>query len=867
MRKLVPLLAVALVAAGIALAYLLGGGDRPESTQPGAPASPTQSPHEDERPSAALAEPPAHQEAGSGASDGDEGRILAEAGTAPVGFTAAPESGVEVHVVRQADRSPVARATVFYLNPSRLAEEVQLELLTGDLALHSLFERFATRYRADDRGVLRVPFGQGAMVAAQAAGLWGHAEVRTDDPLVVELEPDLTLAVDVVGVDGRSVAGVPVVLRAIGGGGSPYDLVRLLSDADGRATFRHLKMLLEEPVGRGQTPRVALGLPVEQPAQLDLDFADLPAEPVVLAMPATGALVIELITPAGKPYLEEGYLTLELAAADDDQGSLRFGYAGQYAPLEEGRARYPFVEPGRRFKVQASFSNGRDAVQTLTNGPVRAGETETVRLQIRDDVPFVSARLLDAKGEPLAERRLQTTLETRSGSMSRSMGKSARTDEEGRFELVIEAPFEEGSRKLRIATSEEEPIVTRVDLSYHLAAGENALGDLVLEPPPLVAEGLVVDDLGLPVAGARLTVESGQQVHPEVDRWSWHSVRDLRINSDENGRFQLRGWVPEGRLALQATHPDYIAPERLEFAPGSRQLAITMPGAGTLRGKLQLDEGVEPRDVSLRLIDVRTQEPPKSARRTLKDGGAFELTRVPAGTYDLHVQLSDSDEPLLVIDQLLAVPGEVNDDPRLNPIDLRGMFQAIRLRVTDADGATIPQLKISYRPTGDDEAPWRFDWQRDEQTVSIVTTAQAIDIEVASEGYRTARLDGVVGEREVVLLAGAPLRFVLSGGLPALPPNVHLEVAVTPAGPDSSRFSGGNAKFDASGTAEIRASGGGTFRIALHIVRIEGRMARSYGVRCTPDRVDVQVEGEQTFLIEVETKLFEEGLRRLLEER
>jgi len=104
-------------------------------------------------------------------------------------------------------------------------------------------------------------------------------------------------------------------------------------------------------------------------------------------------------------------------------------------------------------------------------------------------------------------------------------------------------------------------------------------------------------------------------------------------------------------------------------------------------------------------------------------------------------------------------------DRRLDPIDLRGVFEKLTVDVLDDVGARRSGARVTLR---NPEAP-----ERQFSRVTVVGRAEFLtragphDIDVALDGFRSVQLAGAYGDQIVRLRAGIPVRVMLTGdGVP-----------------------------------------------------------------------------------------------------
>jgi len=425
-------------------------------------------------------------------------------------------------------------------------------------------------------------------------------------------------------------------------------------------------------------------------------------------------------------------------------------------------------------------------------GPQVLGETVSFTLQLAGGRHIIAGRLLGPDGSPQSHRWVEMGFEQSSsdGSLVERTTKF-HTDHEGRFRTTI--------------VSDRRPLVLENTLlcadgtdspasQAHLGSlraslkGVLDLGDVRLELLPLVAAGRVVDSSGRGIYWTTV------RTYMKVNRWGrpyspedgeehqWFVVNPLQVQTNKEGKFEIRGEVEPGEYVLIASEEKHLDSDRVAFVPGDEEVEIVLHQDGAVAGSILLDEGVPPSwfEVEVELIAGLVLEPgllgggqPPQSR--VRDDASFQLAGLPAGPSRFHLRPWGNEQSLITVDDVLIAPGGVTRDQRLQQIDLRGLVRQIEVEVIGAMGSGPPDGHVAILEGDDGESPPRHLVLRDGHA-SFITTRPAVDLEVHAVGYLTAALENVRDDASITMQPGIPVHIRLPEGIN--PPNHPMELRV-----------------------------------------------------------------------------------------
>lgn len=812
---------------------------------------------------------------GDATDSGDDGRR-----PAPVSATAysgsgevddhGPEDGVLVQVVAKGDGRRLAGAEVTFLDPAQVDPSVLQEaFLSGGRDLEAMLRRFGRRYRADRNGELRLPrFQEQAGVMARHGPLFGVQEIRTglSDPIRLELEASSSLLVQVVDEDGNPCPGVPLALR-FRSGAFPSDVWR--GQAQGPAAMAEIanfRALLPPDAGPSDGAlAIVLAAPLRALVEVPVDPEATPPDPVRLTVPRTGNVTIHVQDLDGSPVRHGALVSLDVVSeASDEQGWLHGALVNHPARVDDGVAHFPFVGLGLRLKAEAWMGDRvRPATATFA-GPEAAGGGIAVDLAFRDRYPAVVGRACDDNGTVLRSCALRAILRDRADMNGGTSGGPVRTDEEGRFRVVVkEGPGASGGRELELVL--QDPAVARIravgflQVPDALPPGDTDVGMIVLRPAPLVASGEVVDEAGRPVRGARVVVESRSD---EGDGWA--PEPDLSTVSDARGRFLVQGRLSAREIRVRATRDHHLAGEPVAAGAGAQGIRILLARGGSVEGSVVLDGGVRGADLEAVLLPASG---PETAVR-LDAGGRFRFSASVPGTCRVGVRIREARAPFAIVGDVLVKAGETARDARLDPLDLRGRLRSAVITVTDGDGDPVPDFVVDGDPAaGSGHLPSS---RGIGGRARLILADPSVDVVVSASGYRPASVRGVAGDRRVVLRGGIPVRLVLAGGAVPPPSPFRLEAVLVPAA--AAPGMAGHVPpaieprpVDGEGKLRILLPSPGRWRVSWLVTR-RGRWP-SAGVGLPADVASVidvaDLDAEQTIPVSLPAGALAEALRAL----
>ena len=771
--------------------------------------------------------------------------------------------GVLVTVLDGTTSAPLPHAEVILIDMEQIDETVLEASFSQQPDIEALFVQFGVIYRCDEKGQTRLAEpSESILLGGRTKTHFGFdmSPQGEADSIELRINEVTVLEARVVDLDGRALEGVPIGLR-IGDDNFRTDLLRNLSDEEGRVSLRLFPMLMQA-LQRGSSAIAVLGL-LEGESSHPLDADDLPTEEVVLVLGDCGTVVIDLMDATGKPIQELAAVMLGPAGEGD------FGAAsGVMLTTRSGRLEFPAVGLGQVLRVEARTLKGHLSMEAEFAGPTRTGETITQALTLEQRAAVVRGRLVNEEGKPGPNLRLSSTLETTHGNGSSSSTRPIRTDEEGYFSMELKEEFKPGTeRNLTLtfrATKRKPQRDVTIDLSREYPPGINDLGDVMITAPPTLASGLVLKPDGTPLRNADVLLEARHSFGEGMDAWYWSGVWDSRQTTGDDGRFTLTGRDPETTdYRLKVTHADF--PDLIQDCLlGQTDMVLTMIDGGWVRGRVLVDEGIPMEGLQVAWLLESVEESHRQAppSRTLDAQGVFELRGLDPGLTRLQVLFHPTQEVLHEFPlEVIARSGSAHD---VGDIDLRGRLLSFTLRYKDEVGKPVREVKCIGSG---------FRHSTDEDKLSITTAEASMDLTLSAKGYQDVALLGVDRDQEVVFRNGLPVRLQLSNP-GAIPDGCSLMVELEAVGADgASHSSSQSAAVDSEFEVRTTAPGAGTYRIKYHVRKSwrSGNSSSSVTIPLFQDPAAKQTievldrAGEQYFTITPDPELLRQLNERLAE--
>ena len=285
-----------------------------------------------------------------------------------------------------------------------------------------------------------------------------------------------------------------------------------------------------------------------------------------------------------------------------------------------------------------------------------------------------------------------------------------------------------------------------VDLSYALEPGDNSLGDLVVDVPPVLVKGIVLGSDGKAVNNAIIAVQRETAIRNSLHRTYWDSVKHWGAIVDKGGNFEIRGHPEDGKFrlfALEANHANTTQEVQL----GDMDVELVLKKSIHVSGRILLDSEINPKSLHIRLHRPSLSDAEDDYNQSVNIGsnGKFSFGKQPEAYATILVRSAAFRENLLIQENILL--HSKGDSMVLPDIDLRGMLTSSTITVVDENGAILDAAWV--RIPGN-----RFSTSTNGRPLTIVRKGGSFTIDVGEENRRSVHLEDVKGNQEVVLSEG-----------------------------------------------------------------------------------------------------------------
>jgi hypothetical protein len=298
---------------------------------------------------------------------------------------------------------------------------------------------------------------------------------------------------------------------------------------------------------------------------------------------------------------------------------------------------------------------------------------------------------------------------------------------------------------------------------------------------------------------------------PTVDGGELRRGDDALTN--DQGKFELPCELRDAVRVIRAAKAGYAAVQRALTASEvhGEDIAITLHRSGAMAGRVLWDEPLRAEALELKVwIAANAPENASGGRVALEPDGTFEARDLLPGRWVAFV--GQGSDPLRSIGYIEVRAGETARDPRLDPLDLRGAFRVLRLRLLRPNGEPLADEEVALWLGIGAKRSLRTSSAGRIETI-VPTAAERVLVDTAA--FRSAWVE--VSREEVALTLARPIALVIetdvfaSADLPEL--LVRVDRVHDAATPDFAPFASGLRTFDRDGRAEFVLEQAGRYQV------------------------------------------------------
>lgn len=549
---------------------------------------------------------------------------------------------------------------------------------------------------------------------------------------------------------------------------------------DGLAVFEHFQLYRGKvekwwPEDHRDRFEAVLLAPLQQPESRAFSGRPVPEEVIELRMPATGSIALRTVDRDGRPFTHPVHADLRIAGGE----SVPWSRLQLRKEQNEETLVFDFVGLGLRFSAHCRLDDNDFRWRAPEfAGPAAPGERVVVDLVVAPGEGMLFGRLFDAGGRPLGGEEITFLI---NGMAGRLEGEEVLLDEDGRFHLPYQMrPHHQPPFNLQIRRPGVVP-VAGLSMPLPSLPREHVtdIGELRLDGLGVVAQGLVVDDRGEPIAGAWVQLHRERNVGREQVRLEFREEAFANAETDAEGRFALFGELANARYRLHVEADQHFDVWTPDLVRGEQQ-HVVLPRRSRLVGTLIRPDWLPPNAVRAELVLASDPNQRREDRIHDHKGRTYAyFDRVRPGVYDLTLRVSQFPEPFLRFDRLVVEPGQTGVHPRIRDVDLGAYLYRFEIFAVDEQGQGFrprrPLLARIRRPDGG-SGYVGFPW-REGGRIEMFSTSPQTDVIPLAQG-RVAETSTVAPGRNEIRFRGIPPVDVQLAGMRALAGTTNVQVVL-----------------------------------------------------------------------------------------
>jgi len=625
---------------------------------------------------------------------------------------------------------------------------------------------------------------------------------------------------------------------------SPQVRTRRHTDENGIALFRHFQFYRNQgkkwwPPDQADQFEAVLLMPLQQSRSRVFAGRPVPEEIIELQLPETGSIALRTVDRDGRPYTHPVHAELRIAGQDTPPWSRVQVRKEQ----NEEVIAFPFVGLGLQFEANCRLDDNDFRWQAPQfAGPTRPGERLVVDLVVAPEEGMLFGRLFDAAGRPLGGEEITFLINASAGRLE---GEEVLLDDNGRFHLPYQMrPHHRPPFRLQIRRPGVLPVAgLSMPLETLPRAHVTDIGELRLDAFGVVAQGVVTNDVGEPIAGARVQLQRARNVGKEQVEMEFREEAFATAETGEDGRYALFGELENARYRLRIEAKDHFHLETPDLRRDGTTTNVELLRKSRVLGNVLAPDWMQRKRVRVDLTPVHVPSAAVGEIKPRNDqihdymGNTYaHFDWVRAGTYDLAFRLLGYPDPFLRIDSVVIAAGQNDIHPRLRDLNLGAYIFRFEIHPVDQNGQPVsldrPQLTKVMRQDGTQQ--W-VGLAMKGTFGEVFSTTPQLEVFPMCTGYVADRQMIGPGRSEIVYRRIPPVDLVFTGlagmslDVPVMVILERLELDDLPQQLDSfdgasKRMSGWYARakysvgmLDAQDTARVEVTAGGPHKVVLRV--------------------------------------------------
>jgi hypothetical protein len=351
----------------------------------------------------------------------------------------------------------------------------------------------------------------------------------------------------------------------------------------------------------------------------------------------------------------------------------------------------------------SAYRKDHRAVSATQSEVLVAGEARRVIELVIQPRPIYTGWIVTQDNQPIVDRYVSVTVI--SGSRAddgtwKSEDKQGhigfQTHAHGLFELPFLAEHVPASTRLRFELApgnvDKWKLAAEVDISSPPSTmGPNELGMIVLLPAPKVEPTRVMLSGTLRTQGGASVERPWFYLYGRATaEGEWRSIKHEVEFDPRTGAFVLRANDDVRELLLDVGADTLLSERREGPAAGSRGHLILLEPSVKLEGSVLVDPG----HVPWILFHVKV-DGAREGRDLELTAPRFTVQGLAPEPVSLVVLTQETDWPVIEVRDLTA--GAPHPDPRIDPLDLRGLYRIQELQILDPAGTPLLRAKIEVK--------------------------------------------------------------------------------------------------------------------------------------------------------------------------